>query len=86
MNKNSEILLGSKVVVTLEGLRKHSKSIPSHLSYSYAIINWRKILYELCDKKTICLVTAIFDINYDIRYKGIYTIMVPKYMVEKVKE
>lgn len=77
--------VGDKVVVTLQGLQAHARSIPAHMGYSRETMSWREGLSKLRQDKTVGTVTRVFEDsdNLNVDFGG-HTFGVYAYMVEKV--
>ena len=84
--KGKKFKVGDKVVVTLEGLQAHSRSVPAHMGYTRETMSWRRSLSKFRDKKTVGTVTKVFpssdqiNVDFDGEKMG-----VPSYMVKLVK-
>lgn len=75
--------VGDSVVITVDGLKKHSRSIPAHMGYSQATIDWRGKLSKLADAETVGTVERVFPggNNLNVDFDG-YLTQVPSYMVK----
>jgi len=84
---SKELKVGDTVYITLEGLQKHSRSIPNFMGYQKETKDWRDTLSEMFDANIAGKVTRVFDKNIDIAFPTQeMQIHVPKYMVQKGPE
>lgn len=81
---------GDRVIITKEGLIKHSKSIPSHLGYTSEQFKWRQELSRLCDAKEVGTI-RVSDLKISSEpgtgvdvFFGESLFWVPAYMLEKI--
>ena len=79
--------VGDKIKIADNGLQLHSRSIPAHIGYNQAMIDWRKQLHDIQKSGSIGTVELVFEnsetinIDFDGRLFGVY-----KYMITKVEE
>ena len=81
---------GDRVIITKEGLIKHSKSIPSRLGYTSEEFEWRQKLSRLCDAKEVGTV-RVSDLKISSEpergvdvFFGESLFWVPSYMLQKI--
>lgn len=81
----SKFAVGDKVVISVDGLKKHSRSVPAHMGYTTEQFSWRKALSKLQDDKTEGTITRVFpnSDNLNVEFDG-ETFGVSDYMVEKI--